>query len=54
MVRGVTRVIVGLSLVSAGWVAGAQTSQPDFELVVRSKSGDTCESGRIGGWITQP
>jgi hypothetical protein len=40
--RTTVRIVIAAGLIGLGWVAGrAQTTQPDFELVVNSPVGET-------------
>ena len=49
MRRVVLRTLVALVLIALGWAAGkAQTTQSDFELVVKSPSGETTVECRRG------
>jgi hypothetical protein len=55
MRRAVVRVVVAAVLIGIGWTAGkAQSTQPDFELVIFSPSGKTtveCRRGCELAWI---
>jgi hypothetical protein len=55
MRRMVSRIAIVLTLVGVGWVAGrAQTTQPEFELIVDSPAGETqvtCKRGCELVWV---
>jgi hypothetical protein len=55
MIRTSLRIALAAALVGLGWVAGqAQTSQPDFEVVVNAPSGETtieCVRGCDLAWV---
>jgi hypothetical protein len=55
MRRTAYRVLLAAGLIALGWAAGSsQTSQPDFEIVVRSPGGDTtveCRRGCALAWV---
>ena len=51
----ISRLAVAVALVAAGWAAGtAQSSQPDFELIVDAPAGETsvrCVRGCELSWV---
>ena len=55
MVRTSLRIAMAVAFVGIGWVVGAaQTSQPDFELVINAPSGETrieCVRGCSLSWV---
>lgn len=55
MNRTVVRIVIAAGLLGLGWAAGrAQTSQPDFELVVDAPPGETsvtCVRGCEMAWV---
>ena len=55
MTRIFVRGVVGLALIGAGWAAAkAQTSSPEFELVVSAPAGEThiqCVQGCTLRWV---
>jgi hypothetical protein len=55
MIRMTLRIALAAVLIASGWVAGmAQTSQPDFELLVNAPAGETsieCVRGCNLSWV---
>ena len=55
MIRASLRIALAAVLVGIGWMAGkAQTSEPDFEVVVNAPSGETtieCVRGCELAWV---
>ena len=55
MIRASLRIAMAAALVGIGWVVGvAQTSQPDFELLINAPSGETrieCVRGCTLSWV---
>ncbi len=55
MIRTGLRIAMAAALVGIGWVVGAaQTSQPDFELLINAPSGETrieCVRGCSLSWV---
>lgn len=55
MIRTAIRVAIGSALIGVGWAAGhAQSSQPDFELIVNAPAGQTtveCVRGCELVWV---
>jgi hypothetical protein len=55
MFRAALRIVIAVSLVGAGWIAGtARTTEPDFEIVVDAPEGETkieCVRGCDLAWV---
>jgi hypothetical protein len=55
MVRRFVHIVIALALVGTGWaIARAQTTAPDFEIIVDSPSGQTtisCVRGCTLSWV---
>jgi hypothetical protein len=55
MAKAFGRIVIAVSLVAVGWVAGAaQTERPDFEIVVEAPLGKTvitCKRGCALAWV---
>ena len=55
MIRSQIRLVIAVALIAAGWVAAkAQSSPPDFEIVVDAPAGETtvtCKRGCNLAWV---